>query len=242
MMLGHLDEAVARSDEALLVARQQTNRPYHLAIALNNRVGVDRLRAGYQAVHERAVELAAVSAEHALPLFASSASLYLAERSARGETADGLARARQAYSALAATVSVGLTQHLLGLASCCERAGEVDQALELLDTALERVNATDERFCEAELHRLKGEWVVAYRRARLADAEDCFQRALAVARQQQAKFWELRAATSMARLWRNQGKRDQARDLLAPVYGWFTEGFDTLDLKEAKALLDELAS
>jgi predicted ATPase len=75
-----------------------------------------------------------------------------------------------------------------------------------------------------------------------AKAEICFKRALAVARQQQAKSWELRAAMSMARLWRDQGKRDEARELLAPVYGWFTEGFDTLDLKEAKALLDELAA
>ncbi len=75
-----------------------------------------------------------------------------------------------------------------------------------------------------------------------AKAEACFERALAVARAQQAKSWELRAATSMARLWRDQGKRDEARNLLAPVFGWFTEGFDTLDLKEAKALLDALAS
>ena len=75
-----------------------------------------------------------------------------------------------------------------------------------------------------------------------AKAEAYFKRALAVARQQQAKSWELRAAMSMARLWRDQGKRDEARDLLAPVYGWFTEGFDTLDLKEAKALLDELSA
>jgi len=75
-----------------------------------------------------------------------------------------------------------------------------------------------------------------------AAAEDSYHRALAVARQQQTKFWELRAAMSMARLWRDQGKRDEARELLAPVYGWFTEGFDTLDLKEAKALLDELSS
>ena len=75
-----------------------------------------------------------------------------------------------------------------------------------------------------------------------AKAEEYFDRALEVARKQQAKSWELRAAMSMARLWRDQGKRDEARELLAPVYGWFTEGFDTLDLKEAKALLDELAS
>ena len=240
-ILGHLDQAVARSDEALLVARLPTSHPYHLALALLLRVGVDSLRGEFQATHERAVELAAVAAEHALPLFASFASLYLARSLlAQGETAEGLARARQAYSASAATASSGLSVRLLVLATCCEGAGEVDQALELLDTALERVNATEERFYEAELHRLKGEWVVAYRRARPADAEDCFQRALAVAREQKAKLWELRAVTSLARLWRNQGKRSEARDLLAPVYGWFTEGFDTLYLKEAKALLDEL--
>jgi predicted ATPase len=83
---------------------------------------------------------------------------------------------------------------------------------------------------------------IAHRPAVSQEAEPCFQRALAVAREQEAKLWELRAAMSMARLWRDQGKRDEARDLLAPVYGWFTEGFDTRDLKEAKGLLEELAA
>jgi predicted ATPase len=82
--------------------------------------------------------------------------------------------------------------------------------------------------------------LVAHRSALSHEAEACFQRALAVAREQEAKLFELRAATSLARLWRDRGKRDKARDLLAPVYGWFTEGFDTVDLKKAKALLDEL--
>jgi predicted ATPase len=95
-------------------------------------------------------------------------------------------------------------------------------------------------WCEAEVHRIAGE---ATRLSPKPDAAGAyFERALTVARQQQAKSWELRASMSMARLWRDQGKRDEARDLLAPVYGWFTEGFDTLDLKEAKALLDGLHS
>lgn len=115
-----------------------------------------------------------------------------------------------------------------------------DEALALLKTALDRAEATDERDQEAELHRLKGEWLVAHRRA-YAEAEGCYRRALAVARQQEAKFWELRASTSLARLWRDQGKRTEARDLIAPIYGWFTEEFDTPDLKEARALLEELA-
>ena len=94
---------------------------------------------------------------------------------------------------------------------------------------------------EPEIHRTAGENALMSPEPDAARAEACFERALAVARQQQAKSWELRAATSMARLWRDQGNRQEARDLLAPVYDWFTEGFDTLDLKEAKALLDELA-
>jgi predicted ATPase len=104
------------------------------------------------------------------------------------------------------------------------------------------MEASGETWCEAELHRNAGEIALISPTPNAAKAEAYFERALAVARQQQAKSWELRAAMSVARLWRDQGKRDEARDLLAPVYGWFTEGFDTLDLKEAKALLDELAS
>jgi predicted ATPase len=105
------------------------------------------------------------------------------------------------------------------------------------------IKTTNERWCEAEVHRIAGEIALKSpeRDVAKAEAEAYFERALAVARQQQ-ESWELRAAMSMARLWRDQGKRDEARDLLVPVYGWFTEGFDTLDLKGAKALLDELSS
>jgi predicted ATPase len=104
------------------------------------------------------------------------------------------------------------------------------------------VETTKEKWCEAEVHRIAGEIALMSPDPDTVKAEAYFERALAVARAQQAKSWELRAAMSMARLWRDQAKRDAARDLLAPVYGWFTEGFDTLDLKEAKALLDALAS
>jgi predicted ATPase len=100
---------------------------------------------------------------------------------------------------------------------------------------------TKEKWCEAEIHRTAGEIARMSPEPDAAQAQAHFERAVAIARAQQAKSWELRAATSLARLWRDHGKRQQARDLLAPVYGWFTEGFDTSDLKEAKALLDELA-
>ena len=104
------------------------------------------------------------------------------------------------------------------------------------------IETTKESWFQAEVHRVAGEVALKSPERDAAKAEAYFDRALAVARKQQAKSWELRAAMSMARLWRDQGKRDEARDLLAPVYGWFTEGFDTRDLKEAKALLEELGA
>ena len=118
--------------------------------------------------------------------------------------------------------------------------GQFDDAWRRIGEAMTAVETTKERWCEPEIYRIAGEIALMLPEPDAAKAEAYFERALAVARKQQAKSWELRAAMSMARLWRDQGKRDEVRDLLAPVYGWFTEGFDTLDLKEAKALLDEL--
>jgi predicted ATPase len=125
---------------------------------------------------------------------------------------------------------------LAGLAIAYADVGQFDDAWRCIDEA-----ETTER-SEAEFVRIAGEIAVLEPKPDATKAEAYFYRALEVARQQQAKSWELRAAMSMARLWRDQGKRDEARDLLAPIYGWFTEGFDTLDLKEAKKLLDELAA
>jgi predicted ATPase len=115
-----------------------------------------------------------------------------------------------------------------------------DDAWRCISEAMTGVKRTKERWHEAEVHRVAGEIALKSSKPDAAKAQEYFEHALAVARQQQAKSWELRAAMSMARLWRDQGKPQQARDLLAPVYGWFIEGFNTLDLKEAKALLKEL--
>ncbi len=148
-------------------------------------------------------------------------------------------------AAIPALRSTGATIHRPGWLSLLARAygelGQFDQALSHIGEAITTVETTKEKWYEAEVHRIAGEIALMSPERDAARAEDCFGHALAVARSQQAKSWELRAAISMARLWREQGKRDEARDLLAPVYGWFTEGFDTLDLKQAKALLDELA-
>jgi tetratricopeptide (TPR) repeat protein len=117
---------------------------------------------------------------------------------------------------------------------------QFDDAWRSVGDAMSAVETTKERLCEAEVHRVAGEIALRSPEPDAVKAEAYFERALAVAHEQQAKSWELRAAMSLARLWRDQAKRQQAGDLLAPIYGWFTEGFDTLDLKEARALLDEL--
>ena len=149
-------------------------------------------------------------------------------------------------SAIAAWRSTGATLWiplwLTYLARAYADLGQFDDACRCVGEAITAVETTKERMWEAEVQRMAGEIALKSPEPDAAKAEAYFERALAVAREQQAKSWELRAAMSMARLWRDQGKRQRARGLLAQVYGWFTEGFDTLDLKLAKALLDALAS
>ena len=118
--------------------------------------------------------------------------------------------------------------------------GQLGEAQHHIDHAMAAIEATGERVWTAEVHRLAGEIALRSPERDAVKAQEHFEHALAIACKQEAKSWELRAAMSVARLWRDQGNPQQARELLAPVYGWFTEGFDTLDLKEAKALLDEL--
>jgi class 3 adenylate cyclase/predicted ATPase len=131
--------------------------------------------------------------------------------------------------------------HMLFLADAHARLDQFDDAWRCIDEGMAASDASKESWCDADIHRLAGDIVLLSGKLNAAEAEAHFERALEIARAQQARSWELRAAMSLARLWRDQGKRDEARELLAPVYGWFTEGFDTLDLKQAKALLDELA-
>jgi predicted ATPase len=124
------------------------------------------------------------------------------------------------------------------LGGACEIAGQIEEGAAQLDRALQVVETTGERWFAAELDRQRGRMLL--RQGHPEAAVQLYQNALGIAREQEAKLWELRAAASLARLWRDQGRRAGARDLLAPVYGWFTEGFETADLREAKALLDEL--
>ena len=160
----------------------------------------------------------------------------------QGQGEEGMAQMQQGLAAWRATgAEVFRPYGLALLAEASAKVGQHEAGLTLLAEALAVANDTGERRWEAELYRLKGELLLARAAEHDAEAETCFRQALDIARRQQAKSWELRAAMSLSRLWQRQGKRAEASELLAPVYGWFTEGFDTADLQEAKALLEELA-
>jgi predicted ATPase len=166
---------------------------------------------------------------------------YAESAAGQGPGGEGIAQLQQGLAAWRATGAEALRPYYLALlAEALERGGQVEEGLQLLAEALAMAHDTGECRWNAELHRFKGEFLLARPAAQHAEAEACFRQALDIARRQQAKSWELRAAISLSRLWQQQGKCDEARQLLAPIYGWFTEGFDTADLQGAKALLEAL--
>ena len=238
---GQLAQAASFSRQALTVSRNLRN-PHNRAFSLNYAAVSKLLRQDERAAEEPLNELLSLAIEHGFPVWLGTANIMRGYVLAgRDETEAALALARKGWADWTATGSRYHGTYYLGLlAQTCERAGQTDEALDLVETALEMADRMGERWFEAELRRVQGEWLIAYRREERQRAEACFHRALAVAREQNARVWELRAATSLARLWRDWGKRSEARDLLAPVYDWFTEGFDTPDLKQANALLDGL--
>jgi predicted ATPase len=156
--------------------------------------------------------------------------------------AEGITQIRQGFAAWRAMgAGVAWPWWLALLAEACGKVGQLDEGLRALEEALAAAQHNEEHHYEAEVYRLKGELLLQEAPAHQEEAEKQFQQALDIARRQQAKSLELRAAMSLGRLWQRQGKCEAAHELLAPIYGWFTEGFDTADLQEAKALLDELA-
>jgi predicted ATPase len=233
--LGYPDQAMMRSREALNEA-QQLSHPNTTAQALFFACALNQFLSAGPAVRDRAEALISLSQEEGFPLYLAHGTIFCGWAVAKaGETVVGSAQLRDGLAAWRTTGAEYILPYFLTLLA--EADGCIDRADGWLTEALARVERTGERWFEAELHRLKGELQMRNQ----AGAEACFQGALAVARAQSARAWELRAAINLARLWCNQGKRAEAYDLLAPIYGWFTEGFETADLKDAKALLHELA-
>jgi predicted ATPase len=240
--IGHIDQARTRRDEALAEARRIS--PYNLASILRHVWYVDWAIGGEkaaQALLPLAEEVLAISREHgfALPLaFGNIARGWCLGM--MGQSSDAISLMEQALNKLPRGANLGAPFHLIALAELYGKAGQPGEGLKRLAEAAELIEKTGERWAAAEMHRLRGMLLLSTNEEHAA--EDSFKQALAVARRQDAKFWELRAATSFARLIGAQGKRNEARDLLAPIYGWFTEGFATPDLKEAKALLGALTA
>jgi predicted ATPase len=240
---GYANQALSRGEQALSWSRK-LRHPHTLLYALSIAGMVNQLRRAEQANEEVLAEVFSLAREHKLLIWLSSGNImhgYML--AARGDAANGLVLARKGMAEKIAQKSLLNQSYFLALlAQTCAKAGETEEAFDLLAEALQIADRSDERWFEAELHRLKGDWIIAHHRGEQGEAEACLHRALAVAQNQGAKMWELRAATSLARLRRDYGKCSEACAVLAPIYGWFTEGFDTPDLREAKALLDELSS
>jgi TOMM system kinase/cyclase fusion protein len=241
--LGYPDQALQRSDEARTLA-QELSHPLSLAIALHFTATLHQFRREAQAAQKWAEAATVLSREQGLPFWDGSGTIMWGwALAAQGRGEEGLAQIRQGLVTFRATgAEVQQPSWLALLAEACGWAGQVAQGLNAVAEALAIMDKTGERYYEAELYRLKGELLLqAGEGPQVLEAEAGFHQALSVARRRQAKFLELRAAMSLSRLWQRQGKRNAARPLLAEVYSWFTEGFDTADLQEAKALLEELS-
>ena len=242
-LLGYPDAALADADHALNDARE-IGQAATLMYALFHASFPDILCGKCAAANALVDELLALADEKGA-LFWKAAGMtnrgcVLALAGKAPDAVQMITSELTAWRLTGATALLPLWLPYLAIADA--ELGQFDDAWRCIDQAMTAVEATKERWCEAEVHRIGGETALMSPEPNAAKAEAYFEHALAVARKQQAKSWELRAAMSMARLWRDQGKRMEARELLAPVYGWFTEGFDTRDLKEAKALLDELSA
>ncbi len=250
-LLGYPDEAMKRSQQALTLA-QEVAHPFSSIIALVLAAIVSQYRHDVPSTRDYGRKMAELSAEQGFSFFHAWGNMLQGwALSQLGQKSDGLKLIRDGLTACRLTGGKIWQSFWLGLlAEVCTAAGEIDQAMESIAQALAHAEQTGERFYEAELYRVKGELTIS--QSNRADdrlpvqpdtqAETCLRHAIEIARRQQAKSLELRATTSLARLLRETGPPNEARSMLAEIYNWFTEGFDTADLKDAKALLDELTA
>ncbi len=216
--------------------------PHSLAFAEIFHIGLLRNRREAHSAQDLAENLIAFSDQNGFLYWKAFATIHrggaIAEQG-RGE--EGIAQMHQGLGAVRASgAQVNRPDYLAWMAVACQEVGRVDDGLDALSKALAAADENEHRRDEAEVHRLQGEILLRKDHSNVEEARHCFERAIELARKQNAKSWELRATMSLARLLVKQGRRDEARTMLAEIYNWFTEGFDTADLKEAKALLDEL--
>jgi predicted ATPase len=257
--LGYPEQALQKSQKAITLA-QELAHPYSLAHALFCAAWLHQHRRERQAVQQRAEATITLATEHGFAMeFAWATILQGWALVEQGQGEEGIARLRQGLDAWRATGAEMIPYFLALLAEAYGKTKQIKKGLLVLDEAMAVAPKAERSFCGAELYRLKGEltlqkFKVQSSKFRVppspqplaphtqaeAEAEACFHKAIEIARKQQAKMWELRATVSLARLWQSQGKRAEARQMLTAIYHWFTEGFDMTDLKEAKALLEEL--
>jgi predicted ATPase len=239
LCLGFPDQALTRTNAAIAEARRLAYPP-SLGSSLMISAIMLSLAGDNRALEERADELVAVATEQGVPWWRTVGTIYRGWVKAKNaDVAEGISLLRCGFAAYRASGAELLMHHHTALlARAFDIASQVDEAVAAFDDALGIAGRTAERWLDAELYRHKG--LLLLRQGHLEAAEELYWKALSIARKQGAKLWELRAAVSLARLYGEEGRRAEARDLLAPIYGWFTEGFDKPDLREAKALLDEL--
>ena len=239
--LGYPDQALKRVRESLTLA-QELSHPFSLAFALDCAAGIYQRRRDVEATRQHAEALIALSHEQGFTLReARGVSLRGWALAKRGREEEGIAQLRQAVAATQATgAELWQPYFITLLTEACGQAGQLEEGITALTEALDLVNKTGARAYEADLYRLEGELLRKRDHPNAAEAETCFRLAIEIARRQQAKIFALRATMNLAQVLSKQGRRDEPRAMLAEIYNWFTEGFDTADLKDAKALLDEL--
>jgi tetratricopeptide (TPR) repeat protein len=239
-LLGYPDQALQKSQEALSLARELSH-PFSLAYALNLAALLRLHRREGQAAQAQAEALMALSVDQGFALYCAHGTILRGGAlTAQEQGQAGITQMLQGLEALHTTgAALRRPYYLAVLAEGYAKVQQAREGLTLLTTALEVVHKSAERVHEAELYRLKGE-ILQQCASDTPQVEACFRHALHIAQRQQAKLLELRAAMSLSRLWQRQGKRQEAYDLLAPIYGWFIEGFDTADLQKARTLLQEL--
>jgi predicted ATPase len=242
-MLGYPETALADADHALECARQDGHAGTLMYAQFHTSL-TNVLCGKYAAANEQSNEVVRLADEKGAALWKALATMQLGSVVALSENPlEGIQMITSGITTYQSTGSrVYLPIFWSHLSNAYELLGQFDDAWRSIGEAMTSVQTTNERWYEAEVVRIAGEIALKLPHLGASQAEEYFERALTIARMQQARSWELRAAMSMARLWRSQGKRNEARDLLAPVYGVFTEGFDTSDVRDAKILLHELAS